>query len=354
MFARRCVQGSLLLCLSAVVFGCGSSGLDSIQVTPPTQSLTVGQTAQFSAVGTYGNAKHATTNNITSAVNWTSSAPSVATVSAAGVATAVSPGTTTITAGGRAFNGATSASATLTVTGTSGGSAGNLLSVNIIPSSITVGNLQDTGNFLAFGTFSSAPFVRDLTNSVTWVSSSPDVFPVNTNSSVAEPVGSTAGVVTAYGTGGATITAEATGSNGSIETATATFNCPLVLPTPTTAGSCYPGSQAPALKATITIFNEGLNTTDWEITAPSATGTPDVIHCGPGWAASGGTGGSVCSAAYPIGTTVTITAPATGAAFGGWSYNCAPTAPLTAAGPNSCTVTLSGGNPNVALGAIFN
>jgi hypothetical protein len=354
MFARRCVQGLLLLCFSAVVCGCASSGLDSIQVTPATQSLSVGQTAQFSAVGTYGNAKHATTQNMTSGVTWTSSAPSVATVSASGVATAVTPGTTTITAGGTAFNGATSASATLTVTGTAGGNAGNLLSVNIIPSSITVGNLQDTGNFLAFGTFSSAPFVRDLTNSVTWISSSPDVFPVNSNSSVAEPVGSTAGVVTAYGTGGATITAEATGSNGSIETATATFNCPLILPTPTTAGSCYPGSQAPALKATITIFNEGLNTTDWEITAPSATGTPDVIHCGPGWAASGGTGGSVCSAAYPIGTTVTITAPATGAAFGGWSYNCAPTAPLTATGPNSCTVTLSGGNPNVTVGAIFN
>jgi hypothetical protein len=54
MFARRCVQGLLLLCFSAVVCGCASSGLDSIQVTPATQALSVGQTAQFSAVGTYG------------------------------------------------------------------------------------------------------------------------------------------------------------------------------------------------------------------------------------------------------------------------------------------------------------
>src|ERR1700722_9515550 len=106
MFARRCVQGFLLFCLSAIVCGCASSGLDSIQVTPPTQSLSVGHTAQFSAVGTYGNAKHATTQNMTSGVTWTSSAPSVATVSASGVATAVTPGTTTITAGGTAFNGA--------------------------------------------------------------------------------------------------------------------------------------------------------------------------------------------------------------------------------------------------------
>ena len=117
----------------------------------------------------------------------------------------------------------------------------------------------------------------------------------------AEPVGATAGVVTAYGNGSATIIAEATSSDGSIQTATATFNCPLVLPNPpTTPGSCFPGSQAPALKATITVYNEGLNTTNWEITAPSATGTPDVIHCGPGWAVNGGTGGSVCAAPYPI------------------------------------------------------
>jgi len=173
-----------------------------------------------------------------------------------------------------------------------------------------------------------------------------------------EPVGAAAGVVTAYGSGGATIIAEATANDGSIQTATAQFNCPLVLPNPNgnppTPGSCYPGSQAPALKATITVYNEGLNTTNWEITAPSATGTPDVIHCGPGWTLNGGTGGSVCAAPYPIGTTLTLTAPSTGAAFGGWSDNCTATAPVTAAGPNSCTVTISPSNPNVTVGAIFN
>jgi hypothetical protein len=231
-----------------------------------------------------------------------------------------------------------------------------LLSLTIIPSSISVGNLQDTGNFLAYGTYSSAPYVRDLTNTVTWRSSAPDVFPVNSNNSVPEPVGATAGVVTAYGSGGATIIAQATGSDGSIQTATATFNCPLVLPNPpTTPGSCFTGSQAPGLKATITVYNEGLNTTNWEVTAPSATGTPDVIHCGPGWALNGGTGGSVCAAPYPIPTTVTLTAPAIpGTFFGGWSDNCTATAPVTAAGPNSCTVTISPGNPNVTVGAIFN
>jgi uncharacterized protein YjdB len=556
MFARCSVWGRLLLCLGSLGFiapiliGCNNSGLDSVQVTPTTQALTVGQTAQFTAIGTFGNAKKPTTQNITSSVTWTSSVPSVATISAGGLATAVGAGTTTITASTDSFNGHVSSSATLTVTGSSGGSAGGsitslsiipssqavasptqtsqflaigttssgatvnltnqvawsssspqiatinattglatgvgkgsstitaiysnttggtvvtgtatftvsggttqqftavsiipgtqalsasgqnaqfialgtsgstglqqdvtnstqikwsssspsivsisttglakglsagngtitavltnsdgsvvsntatvtvtltaapepLLSLTIIPSSITVLNLQDTGNFLAVGTFSSPPYVRDLTNSVTWLSSAPDIFPVNTNNSVTEPVGSTAGVVTAYGSGGSTIIAEATSTDGTIQTATATFNCPLVLPNPPqTPGSCYPGSQAASLKATITIYNEGLNTTNWLITAPSATGTPNVIHCGPGWT---GTGGSVCSAPYPIGTTVTLTAPQqTGVTFGGWSTSCAVVTPVTETGPNSCTVTISPSNPNVTIGAIFN
>src|ERR1700722_5457790 len=98
MFARCCVGGLLLLCLGSSLVGCSSQGLDSIQVTPGTQALAVGQTAQFTATGTYGNAKHPSTQNVTSLVTWTSSAPAVATVNAAGLATAVGAGTTTITA----------------------------------------------------------------------------------------------------------------------------------------------------------------------------------------------------------------------------------------------------------------
>jgi hypothetical protein len=294
--------------------------------------------------------------NVTSStqIQWSSSAPSIASVNASGLVAGASAGDTTITALLTNADGSV-VSNTAAVTVSLTAAPEPLLSLTIIPSSITVGNLQDTGNFLAFGTFSVAPYVRDLTNSVVWRTSAPDVFPVNSNNSVSEPVGSTAGVVTAYGNGGATIIAQATSSDGSIQTATATFNCPLVLPNPpTTAGSCFPGSQAPALKATITVYNEGLNTTNWEVTAPSATGTLDVIHCGPGWALNGGAGGSVCSAPYPIGTTVTLTAPVTGAAFGGWSDNCLVTAPVTAGMLNSCTVTISPDNPNITVGAIFN
>jgi len=392
MLARSCVRGLLLVCLSSLVVGCGNpSGLDSIQVTPAAQSLTVGQTTQFSVIGTFGNAKHPTTQTMTGGVTWASSNPAVASVDTSGLVTAVAAGTSTIVANATAFNGPVSSSATLTVSASSSGGGagvGSLLSLTIIPSAITVGNLQDTGNFLAVGTFASAPFVRDLTNSVTWLSSAPDVFPVNSNNSTVNP-GAPGGVVTAYGNGSATIIAKVTDAiDGSIQTATATFSCPLVLPNPpTTAGSCYPGSQAPALKATITVYNEGLNTTDWQVTAPSATGTPDVIHCGPGWT---GGGGSVCVAPYPSSTfqlhipqnpklpANTVILRAAGGTFGGWSYTCRPSdeygrwtdsngnpVQIKEQEPNYCTVTFGptgfygpDGSPilntNVTVGAIFN
>jgi hypothetical protein len=170
------------------------------------------------------------------------------------------------------------------------------------------------------------------------------------------------GVVSAFassnGDVGATITAEATDSNGSLATATATVGCPLVLPNPpSTPGSCYQTPPFPLpLLVTLTVYNEGLNTTNWEVTAPSATCdptdpatcTPPVLTCGPGF----GTG-SVCTATYPYGSTVTLTAPANGAKFGGWSSNCANTAPITQTGPNQCKLLV----PltfDEAVGAIFN
>jgi uncharacterized protein YjdB len=564
MFARCCVRGLLLLCLGLSLVGCTApQGLDSIQVAPTTQALTVGQSAQLTATGTYGNANHQTTQNITSLVTWTSSAPSVASVTNAGLVAAVDAGTTTITATSTAFNGPTSASATITVTASAGGVAGGsivslavvpgaqsvaapaqttqflaigttssgatvnlsnqvawsssstqiatinatsglatavgqgaatisalydnssggtvvgtatftvvggttekytavtitpasqalsasgqtsqlialgtsgstglltnvtnssqivwsssipsiatvsstglitglaagnstitalltnpdgsvvsnaasvavsitaapepLLSLTIIPSSITVNNLQDTGQFLAIGTYSVAPYVRDVTNVVTWLTSFPNVFPVSNNINSAQGK-ENAGVVTAVGAGSATIIAEATSPDGSIQTATATFNCPQALANPNgdppTLGSCVPGTQASALLSTLTVYNEGLDTTNWQVTAPSASTppTPYVLHCGPGWSMNpppNNVGGSVCTATYPVGATVVLTA--TGGNFGGWSYNCLPvtdatgstlyTGPPIQNGPNYCKVILTSDD---TVGGIFN
>jgi uncharacterized protein YjdB len=328
----------------------------AVTIIPNSQAVSAsGQTGQFIALATSGTTGLEQDVTNSPQIKWLSSIPSVATITSGllsgnGVAGGVSQGTSTITVELTNPDGSmVSNSATVTVTLTPAPEP--LLSLTIIPASITVGNLLDAGQFLAIGTFSTPPTVRDLTNSVTWTTSAPSVFPVNTNGSGAPNPGADAGVVTAYGNGGATIIAEATDpTTGSIETATATFNCPLVLPTPTTAGSCFPGSEASALLSTLTIYNEGLNTTNWLVTAPSATGTPDVLHCGPG-SNGAGFGGSVCVATYPVGTTVTLTAPAGAGAFGGWSYNCVPTTAVTAAGPNTCQVTLTFDD---TVGAIFN
>jgi hypothetical protein len=337
------------------VTGGASEGLTALSISPATEAVAAGgQTAQFIALGTAGTTGLQENVTDSSSLQWSSTIPSIATISSSGVVTGISAGSSTIAALWTNQDGSVvTASATVTVSSTAPPEP--LLTLTIIPSTITVGNLQDTGNFLAIGTFSTAPYVRDLTNSVTWLSAEPSVFPVSSDSTTVNP-GAPGGVVTAFGSGTAVIIAEATATDGTIQTATSTFSCPYLLPAPPQPGSCFPGSQASALLSTVTIYNEGLNTTNWEVTAPSATGTPNVIHCGPGWTLSGGTGGSVCVGTYPIGTPLKLTAtqPAgsTGT-FGGWSQNCTPDPnPPTATGPNTCTITPT--TYNESVGAIFN
>ena len=94
--------------------------LVSIAVTPATASIAQGTTKQFAASGTYSDG---TTQVLTGTVTWNSSNTGVATVSNAagsnGLATAVAAGTTTITA----TSGGVSATAGLTVTAITTGSA---------------------------------------------------------------------------------------------------------------------------------------------------------------------------------------------------------------------------------------
>jgi uncharacterized protein YjdB len=376
---------------SFTVLGGTTEQWTGLTITPAGQSIAEGGTSNFIALGTSG--QTGLIQNVTTNPNlvWSSSIPAVATITSGasgGVATGVSAGTATITA--LLTNSDQSVvSATADVTVAAGAPPENILSLTVIPSSISVNNFYLTGQFLAIATYSTAPYVKDVTNdaSTTWISTEPELFPVDTNSGGTP--GASAGLVTAYASGGAVIVAESTSPDQTIQTATATFSCPEVLPEPgVTNPSCYPNEPpAATLLATLTVYNEGLNTTGWLVTAPSATGTPDVIHCGPGWvptAQQPGTG-SVCTATYPMNITTPsgnpgIVLTATGGAFGGWSYNCIPSDingnyltgpnPWTAAGPNYCvlpfegsysyinasnqviTVTVDGLNQTV--GAIFN
>jgi hypothetical protein len=94
---------------TAALTGNGVAVLQSIAISPTTATITVGQTKQFTATGTYNDK---TTKDITTSANWSSSKTSVATVSG-DVATGVANGTATITASLSGVKGTT----TLTVGG---------------------------------------------------------------------------------------------------------------------------------------------------------------------------------------------------------------------------------------------
>jgi hypothetical protein len=358
------------------VLGGTTQQFTAVTILPSSQTLsTLNQTAQFIALATSGTT--GLQQDVTSSpqLKWNSSLPSAGSISATGLAKNLAAGNGSITAVLTNSDGSVvSNSATLTTTLTA--APQDLLSVTIIPSGITLGNLQATGQFLAIGTFATPPYVRDITNSAQtqWITSAPNVFPVTTNNSAGVTSGSqNAGIASAFGNGTGVIVAEAKGSDGTVQTATATFSCPLVLPvaavpptattqgTPAVPGSCFPGSQASALLSTLTVYNEGLNNNTsqtWSVTAPSVSNppTPNVLHCGPGYT---GPGGSVCTATYPVGATVVLTA--TGGAFGGWSVSCQPVTDATGStlysgppiqdGPNYCSVTLTSDD---TVGAIFN
>lgn len=358
---------------AAVAFtiaGCTNpSQVDSISVTPSVVTLNPGQTVQLTATGTYNHsAPHPPTQqDLTDQVTWTTSSASVATVSPTGMVTAVGAGPAIITAKINGFTGLLTSSASISVSnpnnnGTSGVVSG-LQSLTIIPSSISVGALNGTGQFLAIATYTDGT-VKDATNSVTWISDFPNVFPISTNGTGVASSGTTAGIITAYGSttgqGDLVIAELADSKTGSIVTATASFLCPYKAATFVTVnnqqvmtdpGTCNQYTQEQDLLSTLTVYSAGLNSTGWLITAPSATGTPNVIHCGPGSVAAG-LGPSVCTATYPINATITLTAPAeSGVNFGGWSSNCVAEGNVTAAGPNTCTVLLT---TNDSVGAIFN
>lgn len=91
----------------------GRYTLLSMQISPTTLSLKPGATSQLSASGMGSDQNQHT---VTAHVQWSSSAPSVATVSSAGLVTAVSAGTATITA-----TRGVAASATITVTNQANG-----------------------------------------------------------------------------------------------------------------------------------------------------------------------------------------------------------------------------------------
>jgi len=137
--------------------------LVSIQVNPVTPTISYQTSQAFSANGTYSDNSQ---QNITNSVAWSAN-PQVATIAPNGVASAVAPGQTAITATVGSMNG----SGSLTVT------SATLTSLTVSPSNpgIAAGTTQQ---FTAMGTFSDSS-QQDLTTQVSWTSSSASVATIN-------------------------------------------------------------------------------------------------------------------------------------------------------------------------------
>lgn len=132
-------------------------GQVAIAVTPANTSIAAGTTQQFAATMTYSDTS---TGDVTALATWASSNTTVATISgAAGLATGVAPGATTISA---VYSGL-AAGTQLTVT------AAVLTAIQVTPSNAT-SPLGTTRQFRAFGTYSDGSS-QDLTATANWASS---------------------------------------------------------------------------------------------------------------------------------------------------------------------------------------
>jgi urocanate hydratase len=167
--------------------------LQSIQITPGAPSAAAGTTTPLIATGIYADNSH---QDLTGEVKWTSSSTAVGSVNASGVVTALSPGTTTISA---ASHGVT-ASASFVVT------SAVIVSIEITPATPNVA-LGMSLQLVATGVFSDSS-TQNLTSQVTWTAWSPAVATFSTASG-------SAGLLVAGGLGTSNISATFLGMSGS-------------------------------------------------------------------------------------------------------------------------------------------
>jgi uncharacterized protein YjdB len=292
--------------------------LTSIAVTPTSPSIALGTTRQFTATGTYSDSS---TQDLTTAVTWSSSSTGVATISNAGgsrgLATSVATGTTTITA----VHAGTSLSDNTVLTVT----PAVLTSIAVTPTSPQVA-LGTTRQFTATGTYSDSS-TQDLTTAVTWSSSATGVATISN-------AASSDGLATSVATGTTTITAVHAGSSLSDNTVLTVTPAVLMSIAVTPASPQVALGTTRQFTATGTYSDSSTQDLTTTVTwSSSATGTATISN-------AGGSKGLATSVA--MGTT-TITAVHAGS---GLSDNTVLT--VTAAVLTSIAVTPA--SPTIALG----
>jgi Bacterial Ig-like domain (group 2)/Divergent InlB B-repeat domain/Domain of unknown function DUF11 len=251
--------------------------LQTITVAPLSGSVTAGLTQPFTATGHFSDG---TTGAVS--VNWTSSNTAIATINTSGVATGVTAGGPITITATSTTNGAISGTAQLTVT------AATLQTITVAPTSasVTAGLTQP---FTATGHFSDG---TTGAVSVNWTSSNTGIATINAS-----------GVATGVTAGGPiTITA--------------------------TSGNIFGTAQLTVTPVVATTF--ALNVALIGTGTGSVTDNLGSINCVDTAGVTSGT----CSANYPAGTVVALTAtPTVPSTFGGWLQACTGTA--------GCSVTMN-------------
>ena len=280
---------SSLACV-AIVTGCGASftppTLISITVVPASPSIAKGFVEQFTAFGT---SSDGITQNLTNSVTWTSSTPSVASISSAGLATALAVGSTYISA---SQGGVSSQADTFAVT------APTLVSIAVTPYSPSVAKGL-TEQFAATGTYTDTS-TQNITSSVTWISGTPSVATI-----------SSAGLATALTVGSTNISA-------SLGTVSSTVDVFTVL-TPTLVSIAVTPSAPSVVSGNTQQFTatgtyNDTSTQNITATVTWTSGAPSVATISSAGLATTLTAGSTLITAAGSGgfsgsTTLTVTAP---------------------------------------------
>ena len=193
-------EGAGLNTESAALTGTGSlSGLTSISITPAAPQVPTGTQLQLTATGKWKNGQ---TLNITNFVTWSSSSTAIAQVNASGLAQAIAPGTTSLTA---AYGSVTAVDA-FAVTNPV------VTSITVSPLNASV-SLGSTEQFTATLNYNNGS-AKNGTTLVSWSSSAGTVAAINNS-----------GTAMTLATGATTITAALGLVSGSTTLTVATPQC---------------------------------------------------------------------------------------------------------------------------------
>lgn len=148
----------------------------SLAVTPSNPTIVRLLTQAFTATATFSDSS---TENVTSAASWSSTATNVASINSSGIATGNAAGSTTISAS-RTINGVTKVASTgLTVTQ-------EVLTAITVSPSPSSGFVGGSLSFQAAGTFNNGTNSNNVNSLVTWSSSNPTVATINSGNGLAQ------------------------------------------------------------------------------------------------------------------------------------------------------------------------